>query len=481
MAAPDPIVVSILPADAVQARQELDALSPDFGPVELRADHLSATDVAGFVASTPRDVIVTVRRVGDGGGYTGDERARRGMIEAALEAGARWVDVEGDSDLADLAEGPHAGRVILSDHGLPCDRETLRRRIARRVVSRAARLKVVATAERPSQIVAIREVLLEHGDGRLCAFARGPAGALSRILAPAWGSWGTYAAARQDAATAEGQFTAAHLRRVFDVASIGESTRLVALAGNDVVPRSPSPAMHNAGYRALRMDRVYVPLEADDWGEIVRLNEALGFAGLAVTMPFKSAAAAEVDQADDVARAARAVNTIVFENGVGIGANTDGPAAVACLRERGLARGDSIDVLGAGGTGRAIAAALGAAGYRATVWSRRAPRDGAGPAGWRALEQRGEREVDWLVNATPVRDASLLREGPPARRGVLDAVYGTPPTELVRRAREEGLRVVEGLDLLVAQAELQFDLHTGRTPPAGLFAEVGQRYLADLG
>ena len=96
-------------------------------------------------------------------------------------------------------------------------------------------------------------------------------------------------------------------------------------------------------------------------------------------------------------------------------------------------------------------------------------------------EQRTQGDTDWLINATPLCDETLIGKGAPARRGVLDAVYGPRPTTLVRRAKRAGLHVVDGLSLLVAQAERQFELHTGQKPPAELFAAVGQRYLDEFG
>jgi len=477
------IVVSILPGNAAAAARELEAIPPGSDPIELRADRLSAQDVAALVAGTERELIVTVRRVADGGNHEGGERARCETLQAALAAGARWIDVEWGGELAALADGPHAHRVILSDHGAPCERNALEQRVERMSRSLAARLKIVARADRPSQIVAIRDLLRDRRDERLCAFASGTAGALSRVLAPAWGSWGTFAAVRRGAETAPGQFTAAELRDVFNVLSIRESTRIVALAGRDVLPASPSPAMHNAGYRALELDRVYLPLQSDDWRDVAALSEALGLAGLAVTMPFKGNAADYVARLDELSGIAGAVNTIVFEAEGSIGANTDGPAAVDCLEAHGLAAADQIDVLGAGGTGRAIAAALALRGHRPRLWSR-----GAGPGlhapariAERALDGRVHGDTDWLINATPLRDETLIGAGPPARKGVLDAVYGPRPTALVTRAKRAGLRVIDGLSLLSTQAERQFELHTGRKPPPALFAAAGQRYLDELG
>jgi len=477
------IITSILPGDANAARRELETLPPAPDPIELRAERLSASDVAALVAASTRELIVTLRRPQDGGTYPGSEQQRRATLQAALDAGARWIDVEWGSESAALAEGPHADRVILSDHGAACERETLERRVERMSGSLAARLKVVARAERPSQIVAIRDLLRDRRDARLCAFALGVPGALTRVLAPAWGSWGTYASLRQGAETAPGQFTAEQLRYVFDVLSIGGSTRIVALAGSDVLPASPSPAMHNAGYRALELDRVYLPLQTQDWEDAVALSETLGFSGLAVTMPFKAAAADYVLRSDELSGISRALNTIVYEAGGPVGANTDGPAAVDCLEAHGLDSADRIDVLGAGATGRAIAAALTARGHRPYLWSRNPgpPLGVRPPIEVRPHERRKDGDTDWLINATPLRDETLIGAGAPARRGVLDAAYGPRPSTLIQRARRAGLHAIDGLDLLVAQAERQFELHSGQKPPAGLFAAVGQRYLDSLG
>lgn len=477
------IIISILPSDAAAAAHELEAIPPGPDPIELRADRLSAQDVAALVAGTEREFIVAVRRKVDGGSYEGDERARRATLQAALDAGARWIDVEWGGELAAMADGPYADRVILSDHGAPCERDTLEQRVERMSRSLAARLKIVARADRPSQIVVIRDLLRDHPDERLCAFALGTAGALSRLLAPVWGSWGTYAAARPGAATAPGQFTAEELRNLFNVLSIRESTRIVALAGNDVFPVSPSPAMHNAGYRALDLDRVYLPFQAEDWSEVVAVSEALGFAGLAVTMPFKGEAAGYVARSDELSGVARAVNTIVFEAAGPVGANTDGSAAVDGLEAHGLATGDRIDVLGAGGTGRAVAAALVLRGYHPRLWSRNAGPGLRAPARieQRPLDGREHGDTDWLINATPLRDETLVGAGAPARKGVLDVVYGPRPTALVVNAKRAGLHVIDGLGLLAAQAEGQFELQTGRKPPPELFAAAGQRYLDGLG
>ena len=104
------------------------------------------------------------------------------------------------------------------------------------------------------------------GGRALACFAMGEAGVATRVLAPAWGSWATYGAAEPDAPTGDGQLPARVLLGVHAVASLSERTRLYGLMGQPIA-RSPSPAMHHAGYRALGLDACFLPFptaEADE-------------------------------------------------------------------------------------------------------------------------------------------------------------------------------------------------------------------------
>jgi 3-dehydroquinate dehydratase type I len=477
------VIPSILDADLGSAVMTAERAPHGGDPIELRADLLDAAEVQAIVGGDGRDWIVTVRRTEEGGFFEGSEDDRAALLRAALDAGARWVDVECDSALADWADGPMASRTILSHHGGRCTVDALRETYARLARSEADRIKLVPRPESAPEVLALREILREARDPRLCAFGLGRVGALSRLLALAWGSWGTYAAVSRGFETAQGQFTLDDLERVYDVGAMNADTGLVLLAGGaHILPGSPSPAMHNAGYREVGRNMRYLPMPCESWAEVETLIAGLAPVGLAVTMPFK-ADAARVGEPDDIVSRSGAANTLRFESGRVLASNTDGPAALGCLGLSGLLSGDTVDVIGGGGTGRAIAAALAGAGFRPTLW-RREPRAGEpAPAGVEegVLAARKAGESDWLVNATPRRDGAPFGDAVPARKGVLDAVYGRERTALIRRAEAAGLRVTDGFELLVAQAELQFCLQTGVEAPESLFAERGQRYLAGLG
>jgi shikimate dehydrogenase len=244
------------------------------------------------------------------------------------------------------------------------------------------------------------------------------------------------------------------------------------------VRHSRSPAMQRAAIAALRLDGYryqLLPVPPELFAETVRALGAAGFVGANVTVPHKPAALALADSATAAARAIGAANTLSLAAGGAIeAANTDAPGLLAALGVE-LAGGSAV-VLGAGGSARAAVWALREAGAEVAVWSRdparaRALADAMGVA---AIAR--PHSADVLVNATTVGmdehstadalrslalDADLIQ----ACAHVVDLPYSSVPTPLVSAARELGVAVVDGLDVLVAQGALSFELWTGLRAP----------------
>ena len=235
---------------------------------------------------------------------------------------------------------------------------------------------------------------------------------------------------------------------------ITNTTRLVALLGHPVA-HSRSPAMQNAAFAARGLDWAYVALgvQPEDLEDAVRGLVALGFAGANVTIPHKRAVADLCDELDRAASRAVSVNTLVFSDGRVRGSSTDGLAVVEAVE----ARDARALVLGGGGAGHAVAAALSDAGAGVRVATRRDP-------DWPPRQT----DATILVNATPLVDEVLVEPRP--GQTVVDLAYRPDGSEtaLVSAARRAGCTVVDGLEVLVRQGAASFRTWTGVEAPLEL-------------
>jgi shikimate dehydrogenase len=265
------------------------------------------------------------------------------------------------------------------------------------------------------------------------------------------------------------------------------ATRVAAVIG-DPVRHSLSPVLHNTAYRELRLDWVYVAFEVPDGGtrRALEAMRVLDLAGLSVTMPHKSAAAACCDELSPDAAALHSVNTVsVGEHGRLIGDSTDGEGFMRSLRDAGHdPSGASVVVLGAGGAARAVARALGRAGAQVVVCARKADAAAvaAGLAAGAAVpwDERSRLAADaaFVVNATPVgmgaEEFPLPVEVFHAGQVLADLVYHPLETALLRGARAHGATVVDGLGMLVHQAALQIERWTGLEAPVALMRAAAE-------
>jgi len=260
------------------------------------------------------------------------------------------------------------------------------------------------------------------------------------------------------------------------------------------VAHSRSPAIQNAAFAALRMnDWRYqrLPVPPGLLIETVRALGQSGFVGANVTIPHKQAALALAQEASEAASAIGAANTLTFApDGTIAAENTDAPGLIAALGSS--PRGMSVLVLGAGGSARAAVWALREAGAReVSVWNRTPERAEilARELGARAVRAAGP--ADLLVNCTSVglegsigdleRPAGAVERSASERAMlnqlgltfdqvgeysyVVDMVYRAGSTQLLAAAREHGVRTLDGLEILVAQGALSFELWTGCEAP----------------
>jgi shikimate dehydrogenase len=242
------------------------------------------------------------------------------------------------------------------------------------------------------------------------------------------------------------------------------------------VAHSRSPQMHNAALAAAGLDDwryLRLPLPPELFAETVRALPAAGFRGVNVTIPHKHAALALADRASDAARAIGAANTLTFEDGAIAADNTDAPGLLAALPFSPAGR--TALVLGAGGAGRAATWALMSAGAAdVAIWNRSPERARAlaDDLGARAVDAPGAADI--VVNCTSVglHDPDATFKALPLHADelsagslVVDMVYRAGGTRLLEAARTRGARVVDGLEILVAQGAASFERWTGLEAP----------------
>lgn len=272
---------------------------------------------------------------------------------------------------------------------------------------------------------------------------------------------------------------------------ISAATRVAAVIG-DPVRHSLSPLLHNAAYRALGLDWVYVAFEVPAGRAPAALDAAvaLGLVGLSVTMPHKADAARRCDVLTPEAARLASVNTVtVLPGGRLEGDSTDGEGFLRSLREAGHdVAGGRVLVLGAGGAARAVAAACEQAGAAVTITARRAAAAraaaaaiGVDDAPWEARPGLAA-AATFVVNATPVGMSEPGTPLPPDSLGAgqvyVELIYHPAETAMMAAAAAGGAKVVGGLGMLVHQAALQVERWTGASAPLDPMREAATRALA---
>jgi shikimate dehydrogenase len=262
---------------------------------------------------------------------------------------------------------------------------------------------------------------------------------------------------------------------------INGHTKIFGILGRPVA-HSLSPVMHNAAFRHLGINAVYVAFPVTDLASAMSGLRGLAIGGASVTIPFKEEIIPFIDELDPRAAEIGAVNTLVNRDGRLIGSNTDWLGAVTALTAKTSLQGRHVLILGAGGASRAIAYGVIQAGGRVSltdVDQARATalvKDLGGEA--IPLNTVGDCPATILVNATPVGMTPDLDGIPinPDLLGrfevVMDIVYQPLATRLLREAEARGRPTIDGLQMLIHQGAAQFELFTGQKAPTEVMSQA---------
>jgi shikimate dehydrogenase len=262
------------------------------------------------------------------------------------------------------------------------------------------------------------------------------------------------------------------------------------------VAHSRSPAIHNAALAHLGMEQwryQLLPVPPELFEETTRALAGSGFVGANVTIPHKEAALGLADEASESARAIGAANTLSLgDDGAIVAENTDAPGLIAALERS--PRGLRAMVLGAGGSARAAAWALREAGAgEVMLWNRTPERAEALARQLDVRAVRAPEPADLLLNCTSVGleppdglERSATEHQALNQLGlsfdqvgeysyVVDLVYRAGPTPLLAAAEAQGVRTLDGLEVLVAQGALSFELWTGQGAPVDVMRAAARR------
>jgi len=266
-----------------------------------------------------------------------------------------------------------------------------------------------------------------------------------------------------------------------DTGVLSGNTSVYGILGNPV-GHSMSPRMHNAAFRFLGIDAIYIPFEVEDLQGALSGMKALGIKGASVTIPFKTEIFGLIDEIDDTAERIGAVNTLVFGEDRIRGTNTDWIGAVRCLETMLPIEGHRFVVMGTGGAARAVLYGVVSRGGEAIV-AGRSEEKGHKLAkefdcSFVPLSEIESAHGDCLVNTTPVGMHPEEDQMPvPARilgayKAVADVIYNPLKTKLFREAEAAGCMVASGFEMFVFQGAEQFHIWTKQEAPVELMRSV---------
>ena len=512
--------------------------------LELRTDYLenlSVELVTNLIAQAkttrrarPLPTIVTCRDSRQGGAIAYPQQLRINVLTNALKVGAEFIDFEYENFFSAenqeriqvaLSENSKA-RLIMSAHNF----ETKFTNIGKlyrhiETLYPAAIPKLVYTANHINDCFEAFDLLHSTGGERII-FCMGAAGLVSRIIAKKLNTLLTFAKLAEETATAPGQLSIKQYKTIYRWDCTNADTELYGIIGSPVA-HSLSPAVHNACFADIGVNKLYLPLLVDGGKKAfdqfmcnILARGWLGFRGFSVTIPHKANALDYVREnqgfVEPLAEKISAVNTLLIGSDGKLRAyNTDYTGALEAIKS-GLGRGKTrlkdlpVAVIGAGGAARAIVAGLTDAGAKIKIYNRTVERGEKLAAdfncGFAPLDDLPNVKAKLLINCTSIgmkrtedkgQKSENRRQKAEGRRlktnhepritspetpipkeclkkdmVVFDAVYNPAETLLLKQAKQAGAKTIDGLSMFINQAAAQFKLFTGKKADPKLMRKI---------
>ena len=463
--------------------------------LEFRLDYLpqplaGVQAIRRFLDKNPEvTILATCRRHQNHGRFNGSIEEQLAILDQAIDAGARAIDIEIESAELVHTQVEHLrGKawLILSFHnfsGTPALEPVLKRmtKLA------ADGYKIVTTARKPSDNYRVLSLARANPRTPLVILAMGEPGLATRVLSPSHGAIYTYASPNAAEGTAPGQINARLLRHLYRVDKFTKAGKIYGVIA-DPVRHSISPAVHNRSFQSRRIDAVYLPflVKPPQLKDFFALANKLPIAGFSVTIPHKQKIIRYLDAVDPLARRIGAVNTVWRKAGKWRGTNTDVAGVLAPLKKKLNIAKASVLIVGNGGAARGAAFALSDAGATVSIAGRNLDRARALAKITNATpltrEQAEAAQFDALIHCTPLGmfphpDECFFKDRIPAEV-VFDMVYNPLETTLLKRALAQGKQIVTGLEMFLEQAAHQFEVWTGETAPRSVMEKAALEALA---
>ncbi len=445
--------------------------------LELRLDLLSPEEqkkASQFPSLVDLPVILTCRRVADGGKCSLSERSRRSLIIQTLEKGAfEYVDIEDDVKKNDveLAAREKGVKIIRSYH----DFEKVPEDIFSRIQSLSKRgdiAKIAVTPHSISDVITLFRINRELTDTPKIVIGMGDWGVCTRILYRKMGSILTFGSSVSTKAIAPGMISVRDLKELYRADRINERTGIYGVVGNPVM-HSLSPKIHNPGFHAINYNAVYVPFLSDSIRSFLLLAEFLQMRGFSVTVPFKVDVLKYLGNITREVKQIGSCNTVIRVPNMWKGTNTDYYGFLSPIEDD-IASGRIRNalVIGAGGAADAIVWALTNRGVKVVIVNRtleNAKRLAAKNNASADTLENASRYSGWadlVVQSTKV-GLSQPKDNPvpdfvfTGREVAYDIVYEPRMTAFLKNAEKAGCTLHYGLEMLLSQGKLQFESFTG--------------------
>ncbi len=462
---------------------------------ELRADYLTpdeALNIRRFPELAKIPTILTVRRVIDGGTFSGGETGRttifaRGLAFADQDArnNFAFVDWEDDYNVSSLQDAALAFniKIIRSYHNMEHGNFDFKEKMLSLKRTGHEIPKVAYMANSLSDATKVfkemKDVDYEH---IICAM--GPYGISTRILAKQLGSYVTYCSPpdAELATNSIGHIDPIMLNELYGFRTIDKNTQIFGVAGYPL-KKTDSPKIHGSGYRKYGLNAVYIPFKSKTVEELIEFSNEVGVKGLSVTVPHKETILPLLHKTTKAVENIGACNTVYKEGKKWKGCNTDAIGFKRALIDflgTDKLKGKKVALLGAGGSAKAVAFALSELECDVCIFNRTIikAKNIAEPYGFKyaglglAVHDLIE-EYSWLIIQTTPIGMGFVKDDPTesgdplefynfsGHEQVYDIIYYPEKTPILERAEKAGCKISNGLDMLHYQAYEQFELFTG--------------------